>query len=78
MIGEGIEAVCRGLADEVVDATQAVEEAELRVQVEMDEVVGGDGHGMAMVARSDGSVIGLVPVTGAHRSTAGRDARWSA
>ena len=43
--GEGVEAVRGGLADEVVDATESVEEAELRVQVQVDEVVGGDGHG---------------------------------
>ncbi len=61
--GQGVEAVRRGLADEVVDATEAVEEAELRVQVEVDEVVGGDGHGMVMVARSDGSVIGVSTAT---------------
>ncbi len=43
--GQGVETVRGGLADDVVDATEAVEEAELRMQVEVDEVVWSDGHG---------------------------------
>ena len=42
--GEAVEAVPDRRVHEVGDAPQPVEQAELRVGVEMDEVVGGDGH----------------------------------
>ena len=42
--GERIEAQGRGLADQVVDAAEAVEQAELGVRVEVCEVVRGDAH----------------------------------
>ena len=50
--GERVEAVLDRRVDEVRDPPQPVEQAELRVGVEVDEVVRGDGrHGGSMVAR---------------------------
>ena len=50
--GERVEAVLDRRVDEVRDPSQPVEQAELRVGVEVDEVVRGDGrHGGSMVAR---------------------------
>ncbi len=49
--GQAVEALRAGLRDEVVDAPEAVEEAELRVDVEVGEVVRSDRHGRSMVAR---------------------------
>ena len=49
--GERIEAVADRGVDEVRDPPEPVEQAELRVGVEVDEVVRGDGHGGSMVAR---------------------------
>jgi hypothetical protein len=43
--GEGIEAGSGGRIDDIGDPAETVEEAELGVDVEVDEVVGGDGHG---------------------------------
>ena len=44
---EAVEALRRGLADELVDPPEAVEKAELRVDVKVREVVRGDRHGRA-------------------------------
>ena len=43
--GERLEAEGGGLAGEVVDAPETVEEAELRMDMEMDEVIRSEGHG---------------------------------
>jgi len=40
-----VEAELRGLVGDVVYPTQPVEQAEFGVDVEMDEVVRGNGHG---------------------------------
>ena len=53
--GEAVEAVLDRRVDEVGDPPQPVEQAELRVGVEVDEVVRGDGHGTSMVARQGAS-----------------------
>ena len=53
--GERIEAQALGLVDEIADPAEAVEERELRVDVEVGEVVGGERHGRSMVpARARG------------------------
>jgi hypothetical protein len=50
--GEGVEPEPLGLVDEVSDASEAVEERELGVDVEVREVSGTEGrHGRSMVAR---------------------------
>jgi hypothetical protein len=50
--GERIEAQALGLVDEIADPAEAVEERELRVNVEVREVSGTEGrHGRSMVAR---------------------------
>ena len=38
-----VEAVTLGLVDEIGDSSEPVEQAELRVRVEVDEVIRGDG-----------------------------------
>jgi hypothetical protein len=43
--GEAVEAVTRRRVDELGDPPEAVEEAELRVDVEMGEVVRSQRHG---------------------------------
>ena len=49
--GQRVEALLCGRIDEVGDAAQPVEEAELRVHMEMRKIVWGDGrHGRSMVA----------------------------
>ena len=48
--GEAVEPLRGRRIDEIRDPPEPVEEAELRVDVEVREVVGGDGHGRAMVA----------------------------
>ena len=55
MVGQrqAVEALRGRLADQVADAPEAVEQAELRVDVEVREVVRGEGrHGRSMVART--------------------------
>ena len=42
--GHGVEAELGSLFGEVVDAAEAVQQAELGVEMEVDEVVGGYGH----------------------------------
>ena len=66
--GEAVEPVLDARVDEVRDPPQPVEQAELRVGVEVDEVVRGDGHGTSMVAEDR-----LAPVAG--RSHSGRCSR---
>ena len=43
--GHGVEAELRPLFGEVVDVPEPIEQAELGVEMEVDEIVGGDGHG---------------------------------
>ena len=53
--GEAVEAVSRGRVDELRDPPQAIEKTELRVDVEVGEVVRRQGrHGTSMVAGEDG------------------------
>ena len=59
--GEAVEAERAGLADEVVDPPQPVEQAELRVDVQVGEVVRGDGHGRNRILIAGGRL------TSAHR-----------
>ena len=47
---EAVEALGGRRIDEVRDAPEAVQEAELRVDVEMREVVGGNRHGRSRIA----------------------------
>ena len=70
--GEAVEALRAGLRDEVVDAPEAVEEAELRVDVEVGEVIRSDRHGRLMVTAA--ALIGPAPPT-AGAMTLGRDVR---
>ncbi len=65
--GEAVEAVLDRRVDEVGDPPQPVEQAELRVGVEVDEVVRGDGHGTSMVARRDASGRPAKELAGAQR-----------
>ena len=53
--GEAVEALRAGLVDEVRDPPEPVEQAELRVRVEVDEVVGGERHG---ATRCEGAFAG--------------------
>jgi hypothetical protein len=49
--GEAVEALLGGGIDQLRDPTEPVEKAELRVDVEVREVVRGEGrHGTSMVA----------------------------
>ena len=43
--GHGVEAELRTLFGEIVDAAQPIEQAELGVEVQVDEIVRRDGHG---------------------------------
>ena len=54
-IQEAVEALRGRLADELVDPAEAVEKAELRVDVEVREVVRGDRHGKAHGTRPLGA-----------------------
>ena len=43
--GHGVEAELGALLGKLVDAAEPVQQAELGVEVQVDEVVRGDGHG---------------------------------
>ena len=51
--GQAVETLRAGLPDQVVDAPQPVEQAELRVDVEMGEIVRGDRHGRVNGSRAN-------------------------
>src|SRR5439155_5143842 len=58
--GEAVETLRRGRIDEVADPSQPIEKAELRVRVEVREVVGSEGrHGSSIVParRGDDAAI---------------------
>ena len=67
--GEAVEALLRRRIDEVRDPPQPVEEAELGVDVEVREVVRGEGrHGTSMVTGSRPASTDGLTERGAIRS----------